>query len=86
MGYTVKDVKAIIEDLDDDTPLFGFILGPNDVDVFTPRGEGAPNKDEWAKLVERADQLAGGDRGHTVWDGMWDIMNDAKGELFPEDD
>jgi len=93
MGYTVKDVRAIIENLDDDTPLFGFILGPNDVEIYTTgedvgkpeqKGYYNPSAEEWAKVVDKADSLA--IRGsHSVWDLIWDIINDAKSELFPEE-
>jgi len=98
MGYTVKDVKSIIENLSNDTPIFGFILGPNDVEIYTQYGDRTPfsddsqnkdymmpNAEEWASVVNKAEDLAIGGGGMTIWDGMWECMNDAKAELFPED-
>lgn len=96
MGYTVKDVKAIIENLDDDTPLFGFILGPNDVEIYTKFGQERtvaecdaddkdymnPNQDEWAKVVEVADKFA---LRNCLWDNQWEIMNDAISMAFTEE-
>ena len=74
-NYIVKDVRAVIEDLDDDTPLFGFIIGPKDIDTPTPA--------HWERIVEKADN-ASMSGSHTMWDAMWDIINDAKSEVWPD--
>jgi len=83
MGYTVKDVKSIIENLNDDTPLFGFILGPKDQEV-EPEGEESREAtwEEWAKIVDYAENLASGGNGMTWWDGQWDMLNEAIGAVI----
>lgn len=85
MGYTVKDVKSIIENLDDDTPLFGFILGPKD-GIEVPESEDTyrePTAEEWANIVTKADELAL--RGSmSIWDAIWETINDARSEVYPD--
>ena len=85
--YTVRDVRECIEGLDNETPLFGFVISPLDIEVWgknradgtdddDTEGYRVPTPEEWARIVENAE-------GYSVkepWNTIWELINDAIGE------
>lgn len=85
-NYTVGDVRSQLDGYTDATPVFGFIISPDGIEV--PDGEGGyrdPKHAEWEQIVNEAEWNAG--RGsHAVWDILWELINEARQEVCPEED
>ena len=81
-NYTVGDVRSAIEGLDDSQGVYGFIITIKDTDVEGKDGPRLITPVEWEQIITRADELSNWG-SHSVWDGLWEILTDAKGEVIP---
>ena len=82
-NYTVGDVRRQLEGLDDSTPLFGFVISPDMIDLEYANVTITPDSEDWEEIVTRAENLANWG-SHSVWDTLWSLMNDAISEFLPE--
>ena len=83
-NYTVGDVKRAIEGLDDSQAVFGFVMTINSVDAEDKNGVRPLTSDEWEATVMRAEQMTVSG-SHSIWDSQWEIINDAKTEICPDE-
>ena len=80
-NYTVGDVREALKRYEDDTPVFGFVIAP---DMVESGFDTAGQAEEWKKIVEKAEEY-GKWGSHSVWDQLWDLINEAVDEVVSDD-
>ena len=84
--FTVKHIRALLEGLPDDEPVYGSLMFRTEQPVDDRDESGdivrEPTPEEWVAIVDKAESLSENQYG--PWAMMWECLNNAKNEVCPE--